>query len=480
MLDAIGPTSPVARIPATDHAAPAPTPATRARPLPLPRRWPLRASDLGAGAVGLGLLIVLMWVRHGGLMDLGSPAGLLAAGGQLTALLGTYLALIQLVLVSRSPFLDQVIGPDRLAWLHRWLGFACAWLIVGHVGLTTGGYALGAGRGLVDQAVELLLAYPFVLLAAAGFALFVLVAVSSVRAARRRLSRETWYGLHLYAYLGIALAFAHQLAVGTDFRNDPMAVAFWLGLYAVTAALILVFRVGQPVALALRHRFEVANVVEEAPGVVSIYVTGRDLDRLPARAGQFFNLRLLTADGWWRAHPFSLSAAPNGRFLRFTVKDLGDWSGGRLQHLPLGTKLILEGPYGVLTGARRTRPGVLLVAGGVGITPLRALLEALPARPGDLALVYRARHPEEVVFRDELDAIARAKGAIVHYVIGRRGSPGIGPEPLGPEALLRHVPDVGERDVYLCGPASMMAAAERSLRHLGVPRSQVHLERFDH
>ena len=478
MLDAISPAAgPAAPGRAVDSAAP--LPAARVRPLPLPRRWPVQTSDLAAGAIGIGVLIVLMWVRHGGLMDLDSPAGLLTAGGQLTALLGTYLALLQLVLVSRSPFLDQVIGPDRLAWLHRWLGFACTWLIVGHVGLTTGGYALGAGRSLVDQALDFLLAYPFVLLAAAGLALFVLVAASSLRAARRRLSFETWFGLHLCAYLGIALAFAHQLAVGADFRDDPVAVAFWVGLYAVTVGLILVFRVGQPIALAVRHRFEVANVVEEAPGVVSIYVTGRDLDRLAARAGQFFNLRLLTADGWWRAHPFSLSASPNGRFLRFTVKDLGDWSGGRLQRLPLGTKLVLEGPYGILTGARRTRPGVLLVAGGVGITPLRALLEALPARPGDLSLIYRARRPDEVVFRDELDAIARARGATIHYVIGRRGSPEVGPEPLGPQAILHHVPDVRERDIYLCGPRSMMEAAERSLRRLGVPRSQVHLERFN-
>jgi predicted ferric reductase len=232
--------------------------------------------------------------------------------------------------------------------------------------------------------------------------------------------------------------------------------------------------------MTLRHRFEIANLVEEAPGIVSLYVTGRDLDRLAARAGQYFNLRLLTADGWWRAHPFSLSASPNGRFLRFTVKDLGDWSGGRLQRVPLGTRVLLEGPYGVLTGARRTRQRVLLVAGGVGITPLRALLEALPARPGDLTLVYRARGPEEVVFRDELDAIARVRGATVHYVVGRRGSPAVGPEPLGPDALLRYAPDVRDRDVYLCGPRSMMDATERSLRHVGVPGPQIHLERFNH
>ena len=209
-------------------------------------------------------------------------------------------------------------------------------------------------------------------------------------------------------------------------------------------------------------------------------MTGRDLDRLAVRAGQFFNLRLLTADGWWRAHPFSLSASPNGRFLRFTVKDLGDWSGGRLQRLPLGTQLVLEGP--VRHPDRRPADAAAACSSSPAAWASRRCGRSwrlCPRRPGDLSLVYRARRPEEVVFRDELDAIARARGATVHYVVGRRGSPEVGPEPLGPQAILRHVPDVRERDVYLCGPRSMMEAAERSLRRLGVPRSQVHLERFN-
>jgi predicted ferric reductase len=476
MLDAVHPAAPGPRAHAAGRTSATPGPTTRAAPLP--RRWSLQAGDLAAVAGGLAILVVLMWFRHGGAADLGSPAGLLTAVGQLTALLGTYAALLQLVLMSRSPFLDQVVGPDRLAWTHRWLGFATTWLIGGHVLATTTGYALAEGRGLLDQSLTFVGTYPFVLLAAAGFALFVLVTVTSVRAARRRLAYETWFGLHLYAYLAIALAFAHQLAVGTDFVDDPVAVAFWVCLYAATAALVLAFRVGQPLVLAARHRFTVANVLVEAPGVVSIYVTGRQLDRLPVRAGQFFLLRLLTPDGWWRAHPFSLSAAPNGRFLRFTVKDLGDWTGGRLQQLPVGTRLILEGPYGVLTGARRTRRKVALVAAGVGIAPLRALLEALPAGPGEIVLVYRARRPEEIVFRDELDAIARARGATIRYVVGPRGSPAVGPDPLGPTGLAALIPDATERDVYLCGPLPMMDRARDALREIGVPRSRIHLERF--
>jgi predicted ferric reductase len=445
--------------------------------VPLPRIWPVRASDIVALLVANGVLIVAMWVRHGGADHLTGSAAILTAAGQVTALLGTYCALIQLVLMSRSPWLDQVFGIDRLAWAHRWLGFATVWLIAGHVVFTTVGWSLGDGRSVLDEAVNLLASYQFVLMSAAGTLCFLAVAVTSVRAARRRLSYETWYGIHLYAYLGVALGFAHQLVVGTDFISDPVARVYWISLYVITAAMVLVFRFGQPITTTIRHQTRIGSVVTEGPGVVSIYVTGRDLDRFAARSGQYFNLRLLTRDGWWRAHPFSLSAAPNGRSLRFTVKMLGDWT-ARLQALAPGTRVALEGPYGTLTGARRTRQRVLLVAGGIGITPLRALLESLPGRSGDLTLIYRASREREVVLREELDALAAHRGAAIHYLVGRRGSPEMPRDPLDAAGLRALVPDVRDRDVYICGPLPLMESVRASLKALAVPRSQIHLERF--
>jgi len=288
------------------------------------------------------------------------------------------------------------------------------------------------------------------------------------------LSYETWYGIHLYAYLAIALGFLHQLFVGTDFMNDPVAVAYWVTLYLVTVASILVFRVGEPIWRSTRHRLRVSNVVTEAPGVYSIYMTGRDIDQLAVRSGQYFVWRFLTRDGWWRAHPFSISSAPNGSWLRITIKELGDWSKA-LQDVRVGTRVFIEGPYGVLTGARRTRPKVLLLAGGIGITPLRALLEALPAKRGDLTLIYRVRDAREIIFRDEIDALANARGAKVHYIVGRRNG---ARDQLDSAALERLVPDVRERDVYLCGPVPMMQQVDRSLRRLGLPPRQIHAERF--
>ena len=305
--------------------------------------------------------------------------------------------------------------------------------------------------------------------------LFGLVAISSIRAARRRLSYETWYGLHLYAYLAIALGFLHQLFVGADFIHDPIAVGYWVALYVVTVALILVFRIGQPVWLSARHRLRVSNVVTEAPGVFSIYVTGRDLDQLAVRSGQYFVWRFLTRDGWWRGHPFSISSAPNGAWLRITIKELGDWSTA-LRRVPVGTRVFIEGPYGVLTGARRTRPKVLLIAGGIGITPLRALLEALPAKPGDLTLLYRVR--ERSPRSSSGTSSRRSPGA-------RRTGPLPGRAARGRRRRsarrgLARAPRAGHRRARRLPvrPRAMMQRVEASLRGLGLPPGQVHAERF--
>ena len=238
-------------------------PAARPRAVPLPRRWGVRASDVTALLVGNGILIVLMWVRHGGLDELDSLGGILTGIGQVSALLGTYLALVQLVLMGRSPWLDEAFGMDRLAWWHRWLGFTTVWLIAAHGVFIIAGYAVTDGASIVGETITIVGTFPFVLWSVAGFALFVMVGVTSMRYARRRLSYETWFGLHLYAYLAIALAFLHQLFTGADFIHDPVAVFYWTSLYVLTAALVLTFRFGQPALTSWRHRLRVSAVVPE-------------------------------------------------------------------------------------------------------------------------------------------------------------------------------------------------------------------------
>jgi predicted ferric reductase len=449
----------------------------KTRRAPVPRIWPVRAGDVYVVLLVNIVLIAGMWVRHGNLREVSTTSGILTAIGELTALYGTFLVLIQLVLMSRSPFLDQIFGQDRITDAHRWVGFGAIWLLVAHGLFTTIGYGMGVNAGPVDEFISLMATFPWVLWSAVALVLFVVVGISSVRAARRRASYETWYAIHLYTYLAIALAFLHQLFVGVDFTTDQVASLYWIALYVIAFGLLAVFRFGQPLINYRRHKFRVANVVAEGPGVVSFYITGRGLDQLPVRAGQWFRLRFLTRGDWFRAHPFSISAAPNGRYLRFTVKDLGDHT-RLMQDLRPGVSVMLEGPYGTFTGATRTKARVLLVAGGIGITPLRALLEELPASRGNMTLVYRASGHHEVVFKDELEQLASLRGVTVHYMVGRRGTPEMPADPLDPRALRTLIPDIAQRDIYVCGPLGMMERVLSGLRWLRIPASQVHYERF--
>jgi predicted ferric reductase len=423
-------------------------------------------------AVTLGL-----WFRHGDMHALSDPGGTATAAGQLTALAGTYAVLVQLLLMARVPWLERQVGLDRLAVWHRWNGFAAVWLLAGHAVLTTLGYAQSSRVSLVDEIRDLVAHYPDVLMAIVGLGLLIAVGVSSARAARRALSRETWYAIHLYAYLGVALSFAHQLAVGTDFSGDRVARVWWIALYLAVFGSIIGWRVVRPWRFNSRHALRVRDVTSEAPGVVSIYLTGRDLDSLGAQSGQFFLWRFLTSGRWWKAHPFSLSAAPGTRSLRITVKDLGDDTHG-LQHVRPGTRVFAEGPYGTFTADLRTRRKVLLIAGGIGITPLRALLASMPAAPGDLTLLYRAVTADDVIFRDELAQLGQRRGVALHALLGDV----IGDDrtdQLGVPAIKHLVPDVESRDVFVCGPPGLVDAVRRRLRLIGVPPAQIHFERFE-
>jgi len=421
-------------------------------------------------------VVVSLWWRAGGVRELDDTASTLTGLGRLAGLTGAYLVLVQVLLLARIPGLDRHVGFDRLTVWHRRNGKAALGLLVAHAALVLTGYAVGDGLSLLDELGRLLRGYPGVITAVAGLALLIAVVASSLVIVRRRLRYETWYFVHLYTYLAIALAFSHQIATGREFVGDPAARRYWQGLYLATLAAVLVFRLVLPALRNLRHRLHVVRVIPEAAGVVSVEIGGAQLERLKARAGQFFSWRFLTRDHWWQSHPFSLSAAPDGRRLRITVKEVGDFSSG-LKAIRPGTRVVVDGPHGAFTTAARTRPRVALIAGGVGITPIRALLEEMPGAPGDIAVVYRAVREDDVILRAELEELAQRRGAQLHYVLGDHRGPGAA-ELLSAEHLARLVPDIADRDVYVCGPPAMADATGESLRRAGVPRRQVIMERF--
>jgi predicted ferric reductase len=426
------------------------------------------------------LLITYWWVAGGGITDLAHWSSGLASTGRLTGLWAADLLLIQVLLMSRLPPLEHAFGRDRLARTHRVVGSISFYLMIAHIVLIIAGYASGQWAAVPATTWELIISYGGILLAVAGTACLIMVVVTSVRAARRRLRYESWHLLHLYAYLGVGLALPHQLWTGQEFLSSPAATVYWWTLWAAAAGAILVWRVWLPVWRSVRHGLRVAWVVRESSDVVSVYLTGRWLHRLPLQAGQFINVRFLDGPGWTRANPFSLSAAPNGRSLRITAKALGDGS-TRLANLRPGTGVLFEGPYGRLSSRVRTRQKVLLAGAGVGITPLRALAEGLDYRPGDAIILQR--YTAEPLFARELDFLAANRGLQVLHLPGpRRTRNSVLGRAVGgitePLALRRWIPDLAERDVFLCGPAAWTDGVAHLMIAAGVSYDQIHTESF--
>jgi predicted ferric reductase len=463
--------------------ATAPPAASWAPPLQLDRHAVVdrRVRLAAVLALWFGLLLVTYWwLADGGVTDLPHWESGLTSLGRITGLWAADLLLVQVLLMSRLSPLEHAFGRDRLARIHRVVGLFSCYLMITHIVLIIAGYASGQWSAVLSTIWDLITNYGGVLLAVAGIACLIMVVVTSLKAARRQLRYESWHLLHLYAYLGVGLALPHQLWTGQEFLRSPAAAIYWWTLWAVAAGTIVGWRILLPLWRSARYRLRVAGVARESSDVVSVYLTGHRLDRLPLRAGQFLNVRFLSRPGWTRANPFSMSIAPNGHTLRITAKVLGE-SSARLANLRPGTSVLFEGPYGRLSSRARTQRKVVLAGAGVGITPLRVLAEGFHYEPGEAVMVQR--YTAEPLFTRELDALAAEKGLQVVHLPGPRRTPTsvLGPAAHGmPEriALQRWIPDIADRDVFLCGPSAWTDGFKRLLLVAGVPGDRIHTERF--
>jgi predicted ferric reductase len=428
---------------------------------------------LGGIVAGAVATIGLWWVDTPSISGFGD---VLTNAGRITGLLAGYGIVVLVALMARIPPVERGVGADRLARWHAMGGRYSVSLVVAHALLIIWGYAVTGHTNVVHQTTTLVLTYPDVLMTTFAGLLLVGVGLVSARAARRRMRYETWYYLHFYTYLATALAFSHQFATGADFVDNRPARIAWAALYATVGAAILWYRFVTPVRQTLRHQLRIVAVHPEAPGIVSVLIGGRHLDELRAESGQFFRWRFLTRELWWASNPYSLSAPPSADLLRITVKTFGEHSGA-LAALQPGTRVFAEGPYGAMVADRRTRQKVLLIAGGVGVTPLRALFQTLPAAPGELTLLYRASREDDVVFRHELESLAASRGARLHIVVGRRSEFGV--DPLDTRTLQANIADLAAHDVFVCGPPGLTETTVRALRTAKVPRRQIHVESFE-
>jgi predicted ferric reductase len=419
-----------------------------------------------------GLVVAFLLAFWGeSISSVGSPGGWLTLGGRVAGLVGTYLMLVMVILVSRIPWLERSVGQDQLVRWHRRIGGWPIGLISLHVFLITWGYAQLTGASLLRQFWTFLMHYPDVLESALAFALLVMAGVTSWRKVRRRIKYENWWVVHLYMYLALGLAFFHQIRIGVMFLGHPLTQAFWISLWVLTTLCVVSFRIALPVTRNLRHQLRVSSVREEAPGVYSVIIKGRQISQLAVSGGQFFQWRFMTRELWWHAHPYSLSALPHAPFIRVTVKGLGDHSSA-VAHLKPGTRVIVEGPYGTFTRHSLSAQRVLLVGAGVGATPLRSLLEDLPLSVHVTALL-RASVPEDIVHRDEFVSLVEKRQGNYHELVGSREQ-----VRFSTKALYDLVGDLRDVEVYVCGPDSFTEMVVAAALQLSAQPARIHRETF--
>ncbi len=426
-------------------------------------------------AAWLTTVAILGFFLATGPMSVTGSADLLNAFGRFTGLIATNIMLIQVALASRAPWIERVVGHDKAAKIHGQLGEPVFYLLVAHAAFLTLGWGAPLGLNPVQQTEYFWNQMPNMALAIVSLAVLLLVGVSSVAAVRKRWPYETWHAIHLMTYVAVGLSIPHQFYDGTTFTLNQPAKWYWLGLYVVAFGSMLVWRLAVPMWRAVRHGLYVSDIIRHDDGTVTLTVQGRHLERWYARPGQFFLWRFWTPSLWLTAHPYSLSAAPDGRSLRITVKPLGDDSSA-LRTVRPGTRVSASGPYGVFTHDHRVNGTLVLVGAGIGITPLRAMAEDVQAYDGDTHVIVRARSYIEAPLLDELERLCQERGFFLHVSIGPRGDGWAANG--GPTSLYQMVPDISDADVYVCGPESWADAVAKDARYCGVDADAIHREEY--
>jgi predicted ferric reductase len=438
------------------------------------RKFSAAGTDWAAVLSGLGLgLTVAIELTALRSSDISSLYSIIQTISRFAALIGTYFALLGILLVSRIPWVERGVGHDRLITWHRKLGPWSLYLIGFHVLLITVGYAGQFQEKILGEFINILTTFNWMWAALAGYIFMITAGVTSYKKARAKLSYEAWWTIHVSTYLAIALSFMHQILNGPMFISHPLNKAFWIFLYSAMVFCIIYWRIALPTYRSFRHGLKVEKIVVEGPNMVSVIMHGRDLDKLGAQGGQFFGWRFIAKGHALASHPYSLSASPTAHYLRITVKDLGDHSQSMADLKP-GTRVFMEGPYGAFTAGRASRKHVVLVGGGVGITPIRALMEEFRAGV-QLDVIFRASQADDLILREEMDYLAsKSEGSIrVHYLVGSRKI-----HPMDAKSLKELVPRFADSDIYICGPAPLVEAVREAAKDLGVPKNRFHDEAF--
>jgi predicted ferric reductase len=429
-------------------------------------------------------LILLLWgALLAGVVALWAPLGVtmlttsfdtaFISIADILGLLATFFALTQFMLMGRILWIERAFGLDKLASYHRINGYLAIILIVIHPIFITLHHMVEDKQNFVAAYLSIFSEHAYTIWALIAEILFVVVVLSSMYIARKHLKFETWYFVHMMVYAAIILASFHQFANGTNLLASDAARYYWYGLYAFVALNLVIWRFGLVVYNYFRFDFTISRVVHETPTVTSIYIRARNLKRLTVKPGQFIMVRMLTKELWWQEHPFTVSWIPKDDELRISVRSVGDYT-AEVQQLKPGTKVAISGPLGRFTTDVAIKKKRLFLAGGIGITPLRSLAEQADRDGVDAVLLYANKDSNDVPLKKEIDALGIKATYVYNDETVKHAEHGI----IDIDRIKRLVPDLMQRDIYICGPPPMMVALINQLAAAGISADQVHYEMF--
>jgi predicted ferric reductase len=416
----------------------------------------------------LGTIFVGWWQGSGA--DVVSGTQRLIALGRLFGLLAAFSILLEVLLMSRLPFMERNFGMEETITLHRLNGYAVLLSISAHVVFLVVGYATRSRVGYFAQYLDFVKNYEDVLAAAIGTALFFIATGLSVQLVRKRMRYEWWYATHLFIYLAILLTFGHQVKVGADLLSIKWFQYFWINMYAWVFGLLAWYRFLQPIFYMYWYDLRLAKIVPEAEGINSYYISGKNLENLKYKSGQYVTWRFAQWPTILQAHPFSISSQHGSEHIRFSAKQLGDYSGG-LINLKIGTRVVFDGPRGAFHSENVTTNNIIMVAGGIGIAPFMGIIPTLLEMKKQVTLVYCSKTISSTAFLSELDLL-KDRGLVVSMQISDQGAK-------HPDAnTLRDLGANKMTTIMVCGPDGLGKAMIDAGKDLGLPKSQILSERF--
>ncbi|TAJ36137.1 MAG: 2Fe-2S iron-sulfur cluster binding domain-containing protein [Reyranella sp.] len=255
-----------------------------------------------------------------------------------------------------------------------------------------------------------------------------------------------------------------------------------------TAEVTALPRIAPPNSNTWSGAMRITAIHRETPHVKTFRLAASDEARIPFTfaPGQFLTFSA-TVDGKTLRRSYSIASPPTRTsYVEITVKREDDGEFSRYLHdrMSVGDTLQVRGPSGAFTFDGGNADSIVLIAGGVGITPMMCVIRYLTDTtwPGEIFLVCAIRSPEEFIFREELEYLQRRwpKLHVAAAVAARsEGTAWMGLEgQLSKDAIVHAVPGIEKRRIHLCGPPPMMEAIRRVLAELGVPSDQIKTEAF--